>query len=452
MPFAFDEKADEEEKTVHSVSGIIAMVNEELEEGFGSVRVKGEVGRVTVHQSGHVYFSLKDEDDDAVLSAVMFKPYYMRRSFDLTAGRRVLLSGSLNIYRQRGAFQIVVRHFSDAGEGLLALQFEALKKKLVAEGLTDAQRKRPIPFLPRTIGIVTSLEAAALQDILKILRARQAARIIISPSSVQGEDAPAGLIKALERLSRVSDLEVAIIGRGGGSAEDLAAFNDERLARSIAAFGVPVISAVGHDVDTSISDLVADACAPTPTAAAQMVIPAKQELEENLHRLEVRLSRSIEGAVARSRNEVYAMRQRMASPERMIMNRRQHVDELAAGLATSLREKLTSAQKAMLNLKVSLRHLHPRSRLERRREQLVAGTRRLEQVMERRMQACSRKYSVACSRLDALSPLSVLSRGYAIATRSRDKAVIKSPREVEDGEGIDLRLAGGVLPCEAKKR
>ncbi|MFH1438544.1 MAG: exodeoxyribonuclease VII large subunit [Pseudomonadota bacterium] len=451
MTFAFDEKADGEEKTVHSVSGIIALVNEELEEGFGSVWVKGEVGRVTVHQSGHVYFNLKDEDDDAVLSAVMFKPHYMRRSFDLAAGRRVLLSGSLNIYRQRGAFQMMVRHFSDAGEGLLALQFEALKKRLVAEGLTDPERKRPIPSLPRTIGIVTSLEAAALQDMLKILRARLPARIIISPSSVQGEEAPAELIRALERISPVSGLEVVIIGRGGGSAEDLAAFNDERLARSIAAFGVPVISAVGHDVDTSISDLVADASAPTPTAAAQMVIAAKQELEENLHRLEGRLSRGIEGAVARGRNEVYALRQRMVGPERMIMNRRQHLDELAAGLTATVRAELTTAQKAMLNLRVSLRHLHPRSRLERRREQLNAGTRQLEQAMKRRMQACSQNYSVACSRLDALSPLSVLMRGYAIATRARDKAVIKSPGDVEDGERIDLRLGGGMLPCEAKK-
>jgi exodeoxyribonuclease VII large subunit len=444
-------EGDGETRRVFSVAEIVRAVNEDLEEGFGEVWVQGEVGELTVARSGHVYFSLKDETQEAVLSAVMFKQLYVRRKFDLSAGRRIVVRGSLSIYAPRGSFQMVARSFSDAGAGLLALQFEALKRKLMEEGLTDEARKRPLPAVPRTIGIVTSLEAAALQDMLRVLRARFPARIVISPAMVQGEEAPARLAGALERVSAVEGLEVVIIGRGGGSAEDLAAFNDERLARAVAACPVPVISAVGHEVDVTISDLVADLRAPTPTAAAQLVIPAREDLETRLRGLEVRLSRSVEGTVAKSRTRLLLARQRIASPERLIMDRRQRIDELLAGMTAGLRRKASEAALGLGRLGTALSHLHPGRRIEQRREVLRSRAALLEQIVRRRLERAGEGLSVAASRLGALSPLGVLARGYAIATRGRDRAVIKSPQDVEDGEGLDVRVRDGVLPCVAKK-
>jgi exodeoxyribonuclease VII large subunit len=447
----FFKEGDGETGRVFSVAEIVRAVNEDLEEGFGEVWVQGEVGEVTVARSGHVYFSLKDETQEAVLSAVMFKQLYARRKFDLAAGRRIVARGSLSIYAPRGSFQMVAKGFSDAGAGLLALQFEALKRKLMEEGLTDEARKRPLPAVPRAIGIVTSLEAAALQDMLRVLGARFPARIVISPAMVQGEEAPAQLAGALERIAAVEGLEVVIIGRGGGSAEDLAAFNDERLARAIAACPVPVISAVGHEVDVTISDLVADLRAPTPTAAAQLVIPTKEDLETRLHGLEVRMSRSVEGTVAKSRTRLLLARQRVASPERLIMERRQRVDELMAGMTAGLRRKTAEAALGLGRLGAALSHLHPGRRIGQRRDVLRSRAALLEQLVRRRLERAGESLSVASSRLDALSPLGVLARGYAIATRGRDRAVIKSPEDVEDGEGLDVRVRDGVLPCVAKK-
>jgi exodeoxyribonuclease VII large subunit len=373
MQPVFESKSDEDRR-VYSVAEIVASVNAQLEAGYSEVWIKGEVGELSFPKSGHVYFTLKDEAETCVLSAVMFKPNYMRRQFDLASGRVVVVRGMLTIYPPRGSFQVVVRSFSDAGAGLLALQFEALKRKLMEEGLTDEARKRPLPLLPRTIGIVTSLEAAALQDMLRILRGRAAARIVVSPAPVQGEEAPARLIGALEKLSGVEGLEVVIIGRGGGSAEDLAPFNDEGLARAVAAFPVPVISAVGHEVDWTICDLVADVRAPTPTAAAQTVIPAREDLESELHRLEVRLSRSVEACVSRARNLVFALRGRMIPPQKMIMVRRQRMDELHAAMLSGMRARVSATRLRLEKLSLSLSHLHPGAALRRRRELLERRT------------------------------------------------------------------------------
>lgn len=447
---AFSEKPDGE-RYVFTVAEIVCIVNEDLKEGYGSVWVQGEVGEISFPRSGHVYFSLKDESDETVLSAVMFKPYYTRRKFDLEAGRRVIVNGYLTIYPPRGSFQVVVKSFTDVGAGLLARQFEALKRKLMEEGLTSEERKRPVPELPGTIGIVTSLEAAALQDMLRILRGRFPARVVISPAMVQGGEAPGQLVRALDRLTSVEDIDVVIIGRGGGSAEDLAAFNDEQLARAVAACPVPVISAVGHEVDVTISDLVADVRAPTPTAAAQIVIPSRDDIEARLRNLEKGLSRSTQASVAKGRNLLYALRERLSSPERMIMNRRQRIDELTGEMIGKLRGGIADSTLHLERLSVSLSHLHPGSKLERQRDNLRARTDLLRQLMRQRLQRSNERLSIAGSRLEALSPLGVLSRGYAIATRKRDRAVIKSSGDVEDGEGLDLRVHEGVIPCVVKK-
>ncbi len=450
MEFAFDDTEGREGR-VYGVAEIIELVTQDLEDTYGEIWIQGEVGDVSFPKSGHVYFSLKDDSGQAVIQAVMFKPYYMKRRFDLASGRRVKVRGILTLYQARGAFQIKVFAFSDAGAGALAEKFEALKRKLMAEGLTAEERKRPVPGIPSVIGIVTSLEAAALQDMLRILRGRFRARIVISPAAVQGEEAPAQLVGALERLAGFPGLDVVIIGRGGGSAEDLMAFNDEALARAIAAFPVPVISAVGHEVDVTISDLVADLRAPTPTAAAQLVIPARDELEDRLHGLEVRLSRSVETALALGRNRLFRLRERITSPERMIMNRRQRIDELESDMTAAVRRTTAGSRLRLERLSVSLSHLHPGRRLAEQRGALSRQTERLSLLMKQEVRTLGERFGLACSRLEALSPLGVLSRGYAIATRSRDAAVIKSPDDVADGEALDLRLERGLLPCRAKK-
>jgi len=447
MPRRKEESTPEGDAPVLTVAQLVAMVSDDLAESYGTVMVRGEIGDITLARSGHVYFTLKDERADAAVPAVMFKGAYARRRFDLASGRVVVAAGQLSIYAPRGSFQVIVREVFDAGEGLLALRFEELKRKLAEEGLTAGERKRPLPSLPRTIGIVTSLEGAALQDMLRVLRGRFPARVVVSPSPVQGEEAPAALVAALGRLARVPGLDVAIVGRGGGSAEDLACFNDEGLARAVAAFPVPVISAVGHEVDWTICDLVADARAPTPTAAAQAVIPAEEELRGALRACEVLLSRGAEGAINAGRTKVYALRQRMAGPERAIMTRRQRLDELGAAAAASLRALVSRRRRALEGSRALLLRLHPSLRLRAQRLALEKAAAALARGAGEKLHAARARFLAAARELGALSPLSVLSRGYAIATRRADGAIVARTADARPGDELDVRVADGSFPC-----
>src|SRR6476659_2358003 len=289
------------ERRVHTVSELTGEIRRMFESGFGDVWVEGEISNCKVWNTGHAYFTLKD--DTAQIRCVMFRSAVRYLRFSLEDGLHVVARGRLGVYEPKGEYQLQCEHMQPRGLGALQLAFEQLKKKLGAEGLFDAARKRPLPALPRKIGIVTSLDGAALRDILKVLRRRAPnTSVLIRPARVQGEDAAADVATAVRMIGKVPGVDVVIVGRGGGSIEDLWAFNEERVARAIAACPVPVVSAVGHEVDVTIADFVADLRAPTPSAAAEMVISAKEEFGARIDRLQGRLTAAMRSDLQRRRN------------------------------------------------------------------------------------------------------------------------------------------------------
>src|SRR5215213_3882760 len=296
-------------RRILSVAELTAGIRSSLEAGFGELWVEGEISNCRVWNTGHVYFTLKDET--AQLKAVMFRSAYRYLKFKVDDGIHVVARGRLSVYEPKGEYQLVCEHLEPQGRGALQLAFEQLKRKLQAEGLFDAARKRPIPALPRKIGIVTSLDGAALKDILKVLARRHPrAHIVVRPVRVQGENAAEDIARALKAIAGVSGVDVVIVGRGGGSIEDLWAFNEEVLARAIAASPVPVISAVGHEVDVTIADFVADLRAPTPSAAAEMVVTGKEEACARIDRLQRRVQIAVRTAIDRRRTAVHVLTSR----------------------------------------------------------------------------------------------------------------------------------------------
>src|SRR3954447_56107 len=294
------------ERRVFSVSELTAAIRGVLETGFGEIWVEGELSNCRTWNTGHVYFTLKD--GDAQIKAVMFRSAVRYLKFKPEDGMHVIVRGQLSVYEPKGEYQIVCEHLEPRGLGALQMAVEQLKKKLHAEGLFDAARKRPLPSLPRTIGIVTSLDGAALRDIIKVLRRRHPnAHLVIRPARVQGESAAAEITRGLRAIARVPAVDVIILARGGGSIEDLWAFNEEVVARAIAACPVPVIAAVGHETDVTIADFVADLRAPTPSAAAELVVTAKDEFCHRIDRLSHRLEAAARGALTRRRAAVHAL-------------------------------------------------------------------------------------------------------------------------------------------------
>lgn len=411
---------------VYRVSELLAEVRDGLEGSYPQVVVEGEVGECTVARSGHVYFTLNDDSGDASLRAVMWRSRYARRPFDLETGRRVRCTGKLTIYPARGAFQMDVAGFIDAGEGALARQFREVLGRLEEDGLTDPGRRRPLPFLPRRVGIVTSPDGAALKDILRVMGRRFPVPVLLSPSPVQGEDAAPRLRAALERLDPVVDVDVIIIGRGGGSAEDLAAFNDEALARAVAAASTPVISAVGHEVDVAVTDLVADRRAATPSEAAELAVPSREDVQERIRAAAHRLASVVGVRIERGRNVLLRLDQRLPTPDRMIFDRRQRLDEIRARIGRA----------------------GPEGRIARGRHVLDRLIERSGRIAQSRVAGARERFAARAAALEALSPLAVLGRGYAVVRRVADGGVVRESGQVDRGDGVRVRLHRGGLSCE----
>ena len=316
-----------------TVAELTAGIRASLESGFGELWVEGEISNCRVWNTGHVYFTLKDQT--AQIKAVMFRSAYRYLKFKIDDGIHVVARGRLSVYEPKGEYQIVCEHLEPQGRGALQLAFEQLKKKLHAEGLFATARKRPIPALPRKIGIVTSLDGAALKDIIKVLSRRHPnAHLVVRPVRVQGEGAGEDIARALKAITRVPGVDVVIVGRGGGSIEDLWAFNEEILARAIAASSVPIISAVGHEVDVTIADFVADLRAPTPSAAAEMVVTAKEESSARIDRLQGRLEAAMRAGIQRRRQVLHVLTSRrgLAGWQVRVAMQGRHISELTHAL------------------------------------------------------------------------------------------------------------------------
>jgi exodeoxyribonuclease VII large subunit len=390
--------------TVTELTGALKRL---IEEQFviDGIWVKGEISNFTNHSSGHLYFTLKDAN--ARISCVMFKSQARLLTFKPENGQAVSVRGRISIYEKNGNYQLYVVQMENDGLGGLFQAFEKLKQQLAGEGLFDPERKRPLPKLPQQIGLITSPTGAAICDLVKILkRRRPKLDILIFPAQVQGKEAPLSLVKALQEAARFPKLDLVIIGRGGGSLEELWAFNDEKVARAIAGFPKPVIAAVGHETDFTIADFVADLRAPTPSAAAELAVPDEGLLTRNLAVLQQRLVSVV---------------QRKLQNERRVL------------------QKISSSRVL----------LQPQAAVEERRQDLDLLTERLTRQFHHDLQRKRERFDSLIGALNTLSPLATLHRGYAIAQKS-DGTVLKASGQVEVGESLQLRLASGSLGCEVK--
>lgn len=388
------------ERTVLTVSELTRNIRFSLEENFSSIWVEGEISNFKSHTSGHMYFSLKDEE--AQISVVMFRRENMALKFELKEGLKVVIGGRISVYPIRGQYQLYAEKMEPKGVGALQLRFQQLKEKLIKEGLFDEGRKKPIPFLPKRIGIVTSIDGAALHDILHVLGRRfMSANILIAPVAVQGVAAAPAIVEAIEDLNRLGDIDVMIVGRGGGSLEDLWAFNEEIVARAIAASVIPVISAVGHEVDFTIADFVADLRAATPSAAAEIVLPVREELISRISELKLRMKQSVMSELARLREDLDVLTRSRVLREPLAMFEAvfQRLDELKKNLAGQFSNLILFKKEKIASL---------------------------------------------IGQLEALGPLAVLKRGFSVALNDAGKA-IKSYRSVKFGDVIRTKLQEGSI-------
>jgi exodeoxyribonuclease VII large subunit len=436
-------------RRILSVTELTVGVRDLLETQFSEVWVEGELSNCKTWNTGHLYFTLKDPSSQ--VRGVMFRSALRYLKFKPSDGLTVVARGRVSVYEPKGEYQLVCEHLEPRGLGALQLAFEQLKKRLQGEGLFDAARKRPLPALPRKIGIVTSLEGAAIRDIINVLGRRYVnVQMVIRPARVQGEGAALDIARGLRAIGRVPGVDVVIVGRGGGSIEDLWAFNEEVVARAIALSPVPVISAVGHESDVTIADFVADLRAATPSAAAEIVVAAKDEFCSRIDRLRDRLRASTRGHVQSLSRRVHVLSARPALagvPGRVAMRGRQAA-ELSHELARLGRTTLAARERRFAQLRRQLDACDLGKRLAVIRTRLVSGEGRLGGAIARRRHTADARLRDCASRLETLSPLAVLGRGYAVCWNADRTEVVRDAAETTPGDRVRVTLAKGELDCE----
>ncbi len=429
-----------------TVSQLNRRVKSLLEQGIGRLWVEGELSNIARPASGHVYFSLKD--DRAQVRAAWFRQRQRGSAAKFRDGDQVLVFGRVSLYEPRGDYQLIVEQIEPAGEGALRQAFEALKKKLAAEGLFDEARKRTLPVLPRRIGIITSPTGAAIRDLLTVLRRRfPAVPVVIYPSAVQGDAAVPELLSALKTAVRRAECDVLIIGRGGGSLEDLWAFNDEQLARAIADSRIPVVSAVGHEVDFTIADFVADLRAPTPSGAAELVVPDAADWRRALAKLATRIARLGQRTLEERAQMLdwLTKRLRAHSPVRTLTRQSDRLREVRGLLVAVMRQSLSERHYDLQQLGSALLRASPALSIQRGLSRLSTAEQRLAVAAKGRVNALTHRVQLAAGTLDAVSPLATLARGYAIVEDLTTGNVLRSAEETRPGNDIRARLAVGSL-------
>jgi exodeoxyribonuclease VII large subunit len=439
------------ERRIWTVRDLIASVRTQLEREYTDVWVEGEISNFRAHGSGHLYFTLKD--GSAQIRAVMFRSSAKLLRFRPEDGMQVIARGRVTVYEDRGELQISAEYLEPKGAGALQIAFEQLKVKLQAEGLFDESRKKTIPALPRRIGIVTSPQAAALRDILNILQRRhRAANVLIFPAQVQGLEAPVEVSAGIRYFNKSRSVDVIIVARGGGSVEDLAAFNHEGMARTVASSEIPVISAVGHETDFTIIDFVADLRAPTPSAAAELVIRSRQEIEEQSESLRERLSRAMRYRLLMAKQALTEMAQHGAFARMMdaLGRRQQKIDDLVFRLEKAERRALEQQRRRLETAATAIRHYDVGRRLAGMREQLESRTSALGAAFRAVLLQKRGKLDRLTSELGALSPVAILERGYALVFDSSGR-LVKNSEQVTNGEEIRAQVARGEIRAVVKK-
>jgi exodeoxyribonuclease VII large subunit len=445
------------ERRVWKVRDLVASVRSHIEREYSDAWVEGEISNFRAPDSGHLYFTLKDgvaKDGSAQIRVVMFRSVARLLRFRPADGLQVIVRGRVTVYEDRGELQISAEYIEPKGAGSLQLAFEQLKAKLEAEGLFASERKKPIPSLPSRIGVVTSTQAAALRDILNVLQRRHhSVNVLIYPAQVQGDAASHEVDAGVRFFNQHDNVDVIIVARGGGSAEDLAAFNDEALARTVAASEIPVISAVGHETDFTIIDFVADLRAPTPSAAAELVIRSRQEVEDQAAALYDRLTRAMRYRLLMGRQGLTELAQHGAFARMMelIHQRQQRLDDLTHRMELAQRQLLEYALRRWERISAAVRHYDLRLVLSGVRKELESGTVALVAVMRNVLlqhRVRSERFQTA---LESLSPLAILDRGYALVFDSEGK-LLKDARRLKLGDEISARLAHGEIQAAVTKK
>ncbi|MDJ0919054.1 MAG: exodeoxyribonuclease VII large subunit [Woeseiaceae bacterium] len=417
-----------------------------LESGLARVWVEGEISNLARPASGHVYFRLKDSG--AQVAAAFFRQRQRGPTIRLKDGDQVLVYAKVSLYEARGDYQLIVEQVEPAGEGILKRQYERLKNKLAAEGLFDEERKRPIPALPGRIGVITSPSGAAVRDILSVLKRRfPLIPVVIYPAAVQGDAAPGELVAALDTANERDECDVLIIGRGGGSLEDLWAFNDEALARRIVDSDIPVVSAVGHEVDFTIADFVADVRAPTPSGAAELVVPDQEDWIRRFNVLGDRIVRNGQRTLEDSAQTLDWLQRRLigASPIARLRNQADLLRELKARLRSGTRERLSAKAQHLQSLRATLMQRSPAVRVEKFSGRLDALHQRAVTAVTTFLSDKNHRTELAARALHSVSPLATLNRGYAIVTDHDSGKALLDTKKVKKGDTIEARLANGVL-------
>ncbi len=445
------ERSSATTEPVVSVAELARRLKRSVEAVTGREWIEGELASLKVAASGHFYFKLKDEREDALLDCVMFRSQAFPHRRILVEGARLQVMGKTSVFVPRGALSFNVERVRERGRGALLEALEQTRLRLAAEGLFAPERKRPLPAEPRLIGLVTSATGAAWRDVVAVAHRRGGARILLSPAQVQGDAAVPSLLLALSRLLRVPEVDVVIIGRGGGAGEDLMAFNDERLVRALAECRVPVVSAVGHDIDITLADLVADVRAATPSQAAELVVADRARDEARLAKLRVALVRSVERRLAEDQVTCSRLVARLGEPRFVIATHQQGLDELRQRLTEGVRVMSAARHRQLEQTRRRLLRVHPQVVLVRARGRLEAARGRLLVLGRQALSEAGRSLGETAARLSALSPLAVLARGYAITTRLDGRA-IQGPDALAVGDRFLVRWAEGGLQAEVRQK
>jgi len=432
-----------------SVSELTFALKGHVERQFSNVRVFGEVISARAVQSGHLYFSLKDRG--ATLPVVVWRSTLARLPLRVAEGMQVIVVGDIQIYPPHGRYQLVARSVIDMGAGMLLARLEELRRQLAAEGLFDPARKRPLPLIPRRVGVVTAETGAAVRDILTTLHRRYPADVVVAPCRVQGPGAAREIASAIYAITHVPGVDVIIVGRGGGSLEDLWAFNEEAVVRAIAGCPIPVVSAVGHEIDQLLSDLAADQRAATPTAAGELVVPVMSELRQQLDARRERLRQAVTRRHIEARTRLAAVAARLSDPRRLVAERQQSVDERLMRLDHAAQRLLSRRRERLTQARAHLRHLHPRDTVAAARARAVALRERLDRAMHALLSQRRDAHAHARRTLTVLSPTASLERGYAIVRRP-DGLVLRDARQVDIGANVEVILHAGALEATVAAR
>ncbi len=435
---------------VYSVKELTEEIRQVLEQKFDFVWVEGEISNFRSPMSGHYYMVLKDEK--AQIRAVMFLPKVRLLKFRPQDGMKVIAQGRISIYEPRGEYQLILDYLEPLGMGALALAFEQTKKKLAAEGLFDEKAKRPIPFLPQRVAVITSPTGAAIRDFLKIVQRRFAnLEIILVPARVQGEEAVWDLIKAIEVVNRELDVDVIVLTRGGGSLEDLWPFNREELAYAIRGSRIPIVSAVGHEIDTTIADLAADLRAPTPSAAAELLVVEKEQVKNKVLEYQSRLRSLMEMRIQRERERLDQLCRRMKDPRKVMADTWLRLDELTTRLVRAAHLRIKEAHRKLAAEQRALLLASPGQRIGALKERLISSCNSLVSGISGLLQQERAKVSELNSRLNDLNPLAVLARGYSITRKVATGEILTHSKVVAEGEGVEVILHKGRLNCRVEK-